>query len=113
MTLADVNIAVLSEGDHHRLPQQPLSPGFIPISAASPHTDRHEKPPLWAELHHCGAVGVGDPDIVLCIDGHAVRLLLVTDHVIADLQNQFAIRVKLVELRTAGSLPLKDPEVAL
>ena len=35
MTLANIDIAVLSEGDHHRLPQQPLAFGFIPIPSAS------------------------------------------------------------------------------
>src|SRR2546427_257263 len=34
VTLADIDIAILSESDHHRLPQQPLPLGFVPISAA-------------------------------------------------------------------------------
>src|SRR5437867_1573205 len=113
MTLADVDIAVLSEGDHHGLPQQPLSLGFIPISPASPHTDGHEKLTHGAKLHHRGAIGVGNPDIVLCVDSHAMRLFLVTDHVIADVQDKFVIRVELIELRTSGSLALKDPKIAL
>ena len=33
--LADVDVAVRSEGDHHRLPEQPLSFGFVPIAPAA------------------------------------------------------------------------------
>ena len=112
MTFADIDIAVLSESDHHWLPQQPLSLGFIPVSPVTPDADGHEKLTPGTELHHGGAIRVGDPNVVLCIDGHAMRLFLVTDHVIADLQNKFVIRVELIELWTSGSLALKDPEVS-
>src|SRR5207244_10518188 len=113
MTLADLYIAILSEGDHYRLPQQPLSLRFIPISTAPPHTDSHKKLTSGAELHHRGAIRVRDPDIIFCVDGHAVRLFLVTDHVIADLQDKFVIRAELRELRTSSGLALKDDNTAL
>src|SRR5437667_3099644 len=112
MTFADVGITVLSEGDHQRLPQQSLSLGFIPISPVTPNSDRHEKLTLGTELHHGGAIRVRNPNIVFRVDGHAVRLLLVTDHFIADLQNKFVFRVELIELRTSGGLALKDPKAA-
>ena len=112
MTLADIDIAVRSEGDHHRLPQQPLSFGFIPIPPASPLADGQEQLALGTDLHHRGAVRGGDPDIVLGIDGHAVRLVLVADHVVADLQDQLVIRIELEQLRLPGVCALKDPEVS-
>ena len=81
MTFADVDVAIRSEGDHHRLPEKPLSFGFIPVSPASRRADGHEQLALGTDLHHGGAVRGGDPDVVLGIDGHAVRLVLITDHV--------------------------------
>src|SRR5689334_7845751 len=112
MTFADVDIAVLSKGDHQRLPQQSLSLRFIPIAAVSSNSDRHEKLTQRTELHRGGAIGVGNPNIVFSVNGHAVRLLLMTDHIVADLQNEFGFRVELIELRASGSLALKDPQVA-
>jgi hypothetical protein len=41
-----------------------------------------------------------------------MSLLLMTDHLIADLQDKFVVRVELIELRTSGGLSLKDPKVA-
>src|SRR5215470_17686246 len=95
MTFADVDIAVLSKGDHQRLPQQSLSLGFIPISSVPPDAEPHENLTLRTELHHSAAIRVGNPNIVVSVQGHAVRLLLVTDHLVADLQNQFVFRVEL------------------
>ena len=69
--------------------------------------------PSRAELHHGGAVRVSDPDIVLGIDGHAMRLVLMADHVIADLQDQFVFGIELIKLRTACSFTLKYPKIAL
>src|SRR5262245_60447634 len=112
MTFADVDVAVLSKGDHQRLPQQSLSLGLIPIAPVPSNSDRHEKLTLRTELHHSGAIRVGNPNIVVSVDGHAVRLRLVTDHLIADLQNKFVLRIKLIELQTFGGLALKNPKVA-
>src|SRR5262245_37507880 len=112
MAFADVDVAGLPERDHYWLPQQPLALGFIPISTAPPHADGHQKLAPWTQLHHRAAIRVGDPDIVFCIDGHAVRFFLVTDHVISDLQDKFLIFVELVELRTSRGLALKDPKIA-
>ena len=41
-----------------------------------------------------------------------MRLVLVSDHLIADLHNKFVFRVELLELRTSGGLALEDPKVA-
>ena len=111
MTLADVEITVRSERDHHRLPQKPLSVGFIPISSASPFADRHQQLAGRADLHHRGAIRGGDPDVVVCIDGHAVRLVLIADHVWADLKDQVVIRIELEELRLPCVCALKHPQV--
>jgi hypothetical protein len=48
-------------------------------------------------------------NIVFSVDGYTVRLLLVTDYLIADLQNQSVLRVQLIELRASHRLALKDP----
>src|SRR5438067_812060 len=111
MTSTNINVAVLSESDHQRLPQQSLSLAFIPISPLASNADRHENLTMGTELHHCGAVGVRNPNIIPRVDGHAVRLFLVTDHLIADLQNKFVFRVELIELRTSERLALKHPKV--
>ena len=85
-------------------------------SSQSPRRPRlaysHEQFAFGAELHHRGAISVGDPDIVFRIDGHAVRLVLMADDVIADLQDQFVVRVELVQLRASRGFSLEDPEVA-
>src|SRR6266851_3116079 len=102
MTLADIDITVRSEGDHHRLPEKPLRFGFIPIPPASPLADRQEKLALGAEFHHGGAIRGGNPDIVRGIDGHPVRLVLVAGHVLADLKDQVVIQIELEQLRFPG-----------
>src|SRR5687767_719843 len=112
MPLADVDVTVRSEGDHHRLPEKPLSFGFIPIPSASPYADCHEKLALWTDFHHRGAIRGGDPDVVLCIDGHAMGLVLVADHVGANLKDQFVIRTELEQLRLPRVCTLKDPQVS-
>src|ERR1700730_7701794 len=112
MTLADIDIAVRSKCDHQRLPQKPLSVRFIPIPPVSSHANGHEKLALGTELHHRGAIRVADPDIVLGIDGHAVRLLLVSDHVLAHLKDELVIPVELEELGFSGGGALKGPEVS-
>jgi hypothetical protein len=42
-------------------------------------------------------------------DGQAVRLVLVTDHVAADLMDKLVIRIELEQLRLPGVCALKDP----
>src|SRR2546428_2475616 len=112
MTLADVDIATGSEGEVERLPEKPLSVGFIPIAPFSPHTEGYEELALGTEFHHGGAIRVADPDVVLCVDCHAVRLVLVADHVIADCAEKLVIRAKLKQLWFPDGIALKDPQVS-
>src|ERR1700730_16939426 len=74
VTLADIDIAVRSEGEVQRLPEQPSALGFIPNRTFSLHVDGLEEPRLGTEFHHGGSKLIGDPDIVLSVDSHAVRL---------------------------------------
>src|SRR5712691_150390 len=113
MTLADIDVTVRSEGDHHRLPEKPLFFGFIPIPPASPLADCEEKLALGTDFHHGGAIRGGNPDIALGIDGHPVRLVLVAGHVLADLKDQLVIRIELEQLRLPGVCALKGPEISL
>src|SRR6266849_363491 len=112
MTLADIDITVRSEGDHHRLPEKPLRFGFIPIPPASPLADRQETLALGTDFHHGGPIRGGNPDIVRGIDGHPVRLVLVAGHVLADLKDQVVIRIELEQLRFPGVCALKGPELS-
>src|ERR1700677_803417 len=112
MALADIDIAIRCEGEHQRLPQQPLPLGFIPVSPVSLYADGHEELTFGTELHYRGAVRVADPDIVLPVDCHAVRLLMVADHVIADLEDKLVIWVELKQLWASGGFALKDPKIS-
>ena len=47
------------------------------------------------------------------IHGHAVRLVLIADHVVADLMDELVIRIELEQLRFSGVCALKDPQVSL
>ena len=111
MSLADVDIAVGTEGDHHRLPQQPLTRGLVPIPPTATLPDRQEQLPLRTQLHHRGAMGGSDPDVVLGIDRHAMGLVLIADQFLADTQDEAVVWIELEELRLAGLRALKDPEV--
>ena len=112
MTFSDVDIAVRGEGDHHRLPQQPLSFGFVPVPAPSALADRHQELPLGTDFHHRGTVRGGNPDIVRGIDCHPVRLVLVADHVRPDLKDQPVIRIELEQLRFSAIGALKGPQIS-
>src|SRR4029450_13248038 len=106
------NVAIRSESEVDGLPAQTLPLGFIPIPALPPHPNRHQELSFGTELHHGVAVLVADPDVVLGIDGHAVSLVLVSDHLIANGANQFVILVELEQLRVAGGVPLKGEQVS-
>ena len=112
VTLADIDVAIRSESEVQRLPEQPLSLGFIPVAALPLHADRHQELSLGTEFHHRVAVLVADPDVVLRVDGHAVRLVLMADHVLADGANQLVILVELEQLRFSGGVALKGEQVA-
>ena len=60
-----------------------------------------------------GAAGCRNPDVVLSVNGHAVRLALIANHIGADLQNELVVRIELEELRLPHVGALKHPEVAL
>ena len=114
MPLGDIDVAVGGEGNHHGLPQQSLSRSFIPIASASRLADCEEQLALRTELHHRGAMRGRDPDVVLGIDRHAVRLVLIADHIRVDLHDEAVVRqIDLEELRLTGLGTLKHPEVVV
>ena len=96
-----------------RLPEQPLSPGFVPIASLSPDADGHQELSLGTEFHHGVAVLVADPDVVLCVDGHAVRLVLVADHVVSDRSHELVVLTEFEQLRLARGVALKGEQVSL
>src|SRR5205085_5933178 len=73
VALADVDVAVGTEGDRDRLPQQALPLALIPVAALAPGTDRLQHSALGADLHADRAAEVADPRIVLRVDVQAVR----------------------------------------
>ncbi len=78
--------------------------------------------PLWPRRQQQLAVGADlrdgrvargrNPDVVLGVDRHAVRLGLIADHIGADLQDELVVRIELEELRLPHVGALKHPEVA-
>src|SRR5580704_11531426 len=112
MPFGNVHIAVRSKGDHHRLPQQQLSFGFIPIAAMPAHTDRLQEFSLRADLLDRGQGRIAYPHIVARIDGHAVRLVRVADHVVADGADELVIRTELIQLCGSGGGALKYPKIS-
>ena len=112
MALADVDVAVRRERDMQRLPEQPLSFGLVPVASLPANADRHQQLALGTDLHHGVAVLVADPDVVLGVDGHAVRLVLVADHVVADGAHELVVLVELEQLRLAGGVALKGEQMA-
>src|SRR5687768_4304941 len=113
MSFADVDVAVRREGDHHRLPQQPLPFRFIPVSAASALADPEQHLSFGTDFRDRRRPRGGDPDVVLGIDRHAVRLRLIPDDVATDLEEQLVIRTELEELRPAEVGALQHPQVTL
>src|SRR4029450_2660013 len=109
-SLAYINVAIRSESEVEGLPEQTLPLGFIPIPALPPHPDRHQELSFGTALHPRVALLVADPDVALGIDGHAVSLVLVSDHLIANGANQFVILVELEQLRGARDAPLKGEQ---
>ncbi len=113
MTFADIDIAVRREREMQRLPEQPLSLRLVPIASLPADADRHQQFPLRAQLHHRVAVLVADPDVVLGVDRHAVRFVLVTDDVFADGAHELVALVELEQLRLAGGVALKREQMSL
>src|SRR6187401_391438 len=113
MSLADVDVAVGRKCDHHRLPEQPLTPRFVPITSAAALPERQQQLALRIDLHDRGGIRRGDPDVVVAIDRHAMRLVLVADDVRTDLQKKPVARVELEQLRLPRVGSLKDPQVVL
>src|ERR1700685_1890540 len=111
MPFANVHIAVRSKGEYHRLPQQPLPFGFIPIAAMPAHADRLQEFSVRADLLYGGQGRIAYPHIVVGIDGHAVRLVRVADHVVADGADELAIRTELIQLWGSGGGALKYPKI--
>ncbi len=111
MALGDVDVAVPAEGEHHRLPQQALALGLVPVAAMAGLADGHQELAVRAHLLQRGEAGVDDPDIVLGVHGHAVGLVVMADHIVADAQDQPVVAVIFEELRQAEGLALEHPEI--
>src|SRR6476659_56871 len=101
MALADVDIAVRAESDVQRLPEQALALRLVPIASLPANAERQQQLSLRADLHHRVAVLIADPDVVVCVDGHAVRFVLVAGDVLADRAHELAAEVELEQLRLA------------
>ena len=89
-----------------------MSLGFVPITPLVLHADGHQQFSLGTEFHHGVAVLVADPDVVLCVDGHSVRLVLMPDDFVADRANQRVIPVELEQLRFARGVALKREQMS-
>ena len=113
MALGDIDVALGIEADHQRLPQIALPLGFVPIAAVAAHADGHQHLAVGTDLLGGGAGRVGDPKIVLGIDGDAMRLGMMGDHVIADGEQQLALGVPLEQLRPSDGIALQAPEIVL
>ena len=113
MPLADIDVAVRREREMQRLPQEPLAPRLVPVAALSPDANRHQEPALRTELHHGVAVLVANPHVVLGVDGHPVRLVLMADHLVANRADQRVVLVELEQLRPALGIPLKGVQMPL
>ena len=108
---ADVDVPVRGERDHHRLPQKPLPFRFIPVSSSSPLAEPEEHLPIGTDFRDGRGAGGCDPDIVLSVDRHAVRLGLIADHVGFHLKDELVVRIELEELRLSFVCALKHPEI--
>jgi hypothetical protein len=78
----------------------------------SAHADGLEEFSLRADFLYRRATLIANPDVVVGIDCHAVGLVLVADHVIADSANLFVILVEFKELRFSGGIALQDPKLS-
>ena len=84
---------------------------FVPIPAVSFDADDLDELAAGTQFRDRAAIGIGDPDIVERIHGHAVRLVLVTQHAFRHRQDQFVLRVILEQLRMTGGIALQDPKI--
>src|SRR5277367_5010941 len=76
------------------------------------HADGLQEFSVRADLLDRGQGRIADPHIVVRIDGHAVRLVRVADHVVADGADELVIRTELIQLRGPGGGALKYPEIS-
>src|SRR5262245_54146476 len=96
-----------------RLPQQALSLGFVPVAALPSDANRHQQLALGTELHHRVAVLVADPHVVVGVDRHPVRLVLMADDVVAEGADQLVVLIELEQLRLASGVALEGVEMSL
>ena len=75
--------------------------------------DGQQELALRADLHHRRAAGIADPHIVVLIDGDAMGLVLMADHILADGADELVVGTELEQLRLSGRIALKGPEIAL
>ncbi len=111
VSLADIDVAIATERDHHGLPKQALSFRFIPVPSSTALANRQQQLSIVTDLHHRRAVGRRNPDVVVCIDRHAVRLVLIADDIRPDLENQLVAWVELEQLRLSRIGALKHPQI--
>ena len=109
MAHADIDFALGTEGDHHRLPQQALVLFLDPVAALAALADGEQQLALGRQLLDRRLAGVGDPDIVLGIHRQAMGLFMETDHALGHFQHQLAAGIELEELAHTGGRAFEDP----
>jgi len=112
MALADIDVAIGRKGSRDGLPQIVIAFGFVPIAAMALHAEGLQQLSLRADLHHRRAVDVTQPDIIVAIHRHAMGLVLMADHILANSQNQFVVGIELEQLGMARRLALVDPDIS-
>src|SRR5579862_6965137 len=116
VTFEDINIvAARTEPDSHRLPEKPLSLGFIPISSVSLRSYGQQELALGTELLHDRPNLVEDPGVALSVDTHAMapeRHRLIGE-LPWDCEEHLVVRAKFKQGRNAGLVSLPDPVVVV
>src|SRR5580698_8959807 len=112
MPFPDVHITVRSEGHHHWLPEQVPAPGFIPVAAMAAVTDGLQEFSIGADFLHGGEVSVANPYVVMGIDSHAMGLVRVANHILADGADELMVGPVLIQLRSALNAALESPEIS-
>jgi hypothetical protein len=113
VTFRNENVAAPSYSDVQWLPEQVLVFAFDPITTMAAFANGHQQLPLRTHFHHHGAIGGRDPEISLRICRHAMSLIEMPKHVIADSQNYFVIFIELKQRWPADRAALIGPEIAV
>ena len=89
-----------------------LALGFVPVAAMAVLSDGFQEFSIRAHFLDHGQVVEADPHVVVRIDGHAMGLASVTDHVFANGADELMVWPVLIQLRRAGGTAFEGPEIA-